>query len=495
MKKLLIVFLSLTMLLAMAVPAFAYSDTSSCTAAQQSAIKNLTDLKIVGGYDDNTFRPNADITRAEFAKVAVNADVAYTGSEATTQMYFTFTDLTQGAWYDQWIQNACNRSLLKGYEDDTFRPNADITGNEAVTVVLRMMGYNDSNLSGTWPANYIAKAKEIGILNNVSLQNYNNAISRADVCVLVNNALQGKNITAADYAVVETTDSRTVTLVPFSGDKITCTLTQSDGAKANDLVKYTVDSQNNATLSKDGIVTNQSDMAPIFDNKITLNGKKYSFADNARIYEVTGENGKIDTKKLKVENALKKSYLKSAQTSKRNVDIQYVLDGSGNVSLMIIGGYSDSTAAQFGFLEAKGIHSSDIDGEGVRLFGDDTVYEVDTKNSSSTLSKNVLYQCRFNSKNQIQLNPVDTAKEQIQDGEITTFADGLYNVTGGTGSQNQFVITKNTVIIKAEYDKNGNVQDVTYNAEIKKGNTVDVRYNVKAEDDKEAAYVLIKTVK
>ena len=87
MKKFWIVLLSLMMFLAMAATAVAYTDTAGCTEAEKTAIDNLSSLGIVDGYPNGEFAPNGNITRAEFAKVAVNSYIQYTGNDSFTEVY------------------------------------------------------------------------------------------------------------------------------------------------------------------------------------------------------------------------------------------------------------------------------------------------------------------------------------------------------------------------------------------------------------------------
>ncbi|MGI5824621.1 MAG: S-layer homology domain-containing protein [Bacillota bacterium] len=484
MRKIMIVFLSLVMVLAMAVPALAYTDTAGCSNAQKDAIANLTSLKIVEGYADGTFQPQGSVTRAEFAKIAVNSYIEFTGSAAFTQMYFDFPDVVEGAWYDTWIQNACNGGMLKGYEDGTFRPNAVITGNEAVTVLVRMMGYSDEDLEGSWPKNYLDKAKELGILANANVD-YSKAVSRADVCVLTDNVLNYET-TAANYAMVEKIDKDTVTLLSLDGSSKTYELAAANGAEANDLVLFSSDSRNRATLSVKDIYTNNTDLATVDGTDISLNGKTYKLTADTKVYLIDGKNGDLTSSKVAAGTVQRQSFVKAAQTSKINVDIQYTLK-NGSVDTLIIGGYSGS-GLQFGFIEEMGISSAKFDC-GVQMFGEETIYEK-SDNSDETLSLNTLYQYKVRN-NEITLNRVDRAKEQIQKGSVDSFGDDLYNVTDDNGTEKQFVVTKDTVVIKAVYDKDGDLDSVDYDYQIKKGDVVDVRYNVKAEADKEAAYVIV----
>ena len=99
-----------------------------------NAISTLSNMGIIDGYADGSFRPDAPITRAEFTKIAVSffeyADYVYEN---------TFTDVRSGSWYTQFIAAAVEIGLIEGYPDGTFRPDNYITRAEACTIVNRTL--------------------------------------------------------------------------------------------------------------------------------------------------------------------------------------------------------------------------------------------------------------------------------------------------------------------------------------------------------------------
>ena len=82
------------------------------------------------GYPDGTFRPNGKITRAEFAQMIKAIDKANTGMAP-------FADV-KGHWAEAAINQAYANARIKGYPDGTFRPNNHITRAEAVTVFNKL---------------------------------------------------------------------------------------------------------------------------------------------------------------------------------------------------------------------------------------------------------------------------------------------------------------------------------------------------------------------
>ena len=95
-----------------------------------NAVSTLTNAGIIDGYEDGTFKPNGNITRAEFATIAVRFfEATYDGEDL-------FSDIA-GHWAQDYINEAANAGIVDGYPDGTFRPQQYITRAEAMTMVNR----------------------------------------------------------------------------------------------------------------------------------------------------------------------------------------------------------------------------------------------------------------------------------------------------------------------------------------------------------------------
>src|SRR5699024_6325220 len=110
-----------------------WSQTNSYTdvpfdAWYNNAISTLSNMGIISGYPDGSFRPDAPITRAEFTKIAVGFF-----DEPGNYVAGTYEDVSENAWYADFIDAAVDLGLIKGYPDGTIRPEATITRAEACT--------------------------------------------------------------------------------------------------------------------------------------------------------------------------------------------------------------------------------------------------------------------------------------------------------------------------------------------------------------------------
>ena len=106
-----------------------YSDVSE-DDWYNNAVSTLTNAGILDGYEDGTFKPNGNITRAEFATIAVRF------FEATYEGENLFPDI-DGHWAQDYINEAANAGIVDGYPDGTFGPQKLITRAEAMTMVNR----------------------------------------------------------------------------------------------------------------------------------------------------------------------------------------------------------------------------------------------------------------------------------------------------------------------------------------------------------------------
>ena len=127
-----------------------YSDVSE-DAWYNNAVSTLTNAGILDGYEDGTFKPDGNITRAEFATIAVRF------FEATYEGENLFPDI-DGHWAQDYINEAANAGIVDGYPDGTFGPQKRITRAEAMTMVNRTIDrhpHKDHLLADmiVWPDN------------------------------------------------------------------------------------------------------------------------------------------------------------------------------------------------------------------------------------------------------------------------------------------------------------------------------------------------------
>ncbi|WP_052487014.1 cadherin-like beta sandwich domain-containing protein [Gordoniibacillus kamchatkensis] len=125
---------------------------------------------IVSGYPDGTFKPDASVTRAEFAVMLMNA-LKPQGDGAS----LTFTDKAKiGAWAQKSVEQAVYAGIITGYEDSTFRPDAEITRPEMAAMIAKALGQSIEEKAVTgfaddrdipdWAKGAVAAMKKRGVI-------------------------------------------------------------------------------------------------------------------------------------------------------------------------------------------------------------------------------------------------------------------------------------------------------------------------------------------
>ena len=173
MKKLLAMVLALVMTLSLAVSASAFKDDKDISADYAEAVAVLDGMGVFKGYEDGSFKPTGDITRAEVATIIYRiytGDVAKSDKSGMYATYNKFSDMAGAGWAAGYIGYCANAELVKGYPDGTFKPPGKITGYEVLAMILRAVGYDkNGEFSGAdWALNVAKYAEQLGILKNVA---------------------------------------------------------------------------------------------------------------------------------------------------------------------------------------------------------------------------------------------------------------------------------------------------------------------------------------
>lgn len=165
------------------------------------SIKRLLGMKVVSGYPDGTYLPNNNITRAEFAKIIVDA-MGYKVDAAASLAFADAADI--GDWAKGYVATAVSKGLISGYSDNTFKPASQITRAEIATIVVKALGktaegtptFADASSVPAWAAGYINVAAKEGILSGYTdntIKATNNA-TRAEAAKMTTNMLTNLKI-------------------------------------------------------------------------------------------------------------------------------------------------------------------------------------------------------------------------------------------------------------------------------------------------------------
>ena len=217
--------LSLVVLPASAAPG-SFIDVTDPNTAVNADILRL--MGVVSGTGGNMFNPGGTLTRAQFCTMAVN--FLQKGEEAPRYATRTiFSDVKSGHWARSYINLAASDPslfvkegggedskgvpLISGVGDGTFQPDNNISLAEAVTILLRALGYTSKEAGAVWPQGYMDLAGSVGLLDGLDA-GASAYITRAQAAQLFVNALSCKRQDGKVYytTIGEASEDKTIIL-------------------------------------------------------------------------------------------------------------------------------------------------------------------------------------------------------------------------------------------------------------------------------------------
>lgn len=319
MKKYLCLMAVIILCLGISSVSLAVSLTDIAGTKYVEAVENLIEVGLVNGFEDNTYRPNEAVTRAQMAKLMVIALGEEGRVNAASSKATTFTDMTSKHWAYGYVNVAKDIGVINGYTDGTFDPDATVSYAEATTMAVRSLGYEDkvAQINEAWPNNYITCANSLNLFKNISTFKNNNGAARGDVAILLWNMLntgvskvvaqndkglvygQGEIMLSKykDYIYmndgiitdVDYDDDYENALVTITGsDKVKVSLSDSDVSKY--LGKKLTILYNETTkkiLRLEGLKNYKEvngDVTKVTSKKITVDGDEYTLPDKANIF-------------------------------------------------------------------------------------------------------------------------------------------------------------------------------------------------------------------
>jgi len=165
---------------------FVNANAASDTTVQTKDANVLVKLNLLQGYSDGSLKLQNKINRSEFITLVVRM-MGYDKNTDTSDVNLKFKDITPKQWAYNYIKIAVKRGVVAGYPDNTIAPNNYVTYSEALTVLIRVLGYQN-NLTGKWPDNVINESTQLGLVKDLSVPQ-NKQLTRGEMSVLVYNSL------------------------------------------------------------------------------------------------------------------------------------------------------------------------------------------------------------------------------------------------------------------------------------------------------------------
>lgn len=172
----------------------------------EETINNMGSRLVINGASNETFEPDRNINRSEFAAIMVRA----LGITPVNNV-ITYSDVTASDWYSGAVMTASELEIISGYGNGTFGPKDSITREQAITMIARAMKTTGLHLEGSlkdktavfeafgmkgrpssWSESSILRCIEAGIITREDgdITDIHGNITRAEVAVIVSRLLQ-----------------------------------------------------------------------------------------------------------------------------------------------------------------------------------------------------------------------------------------------------------------------------------------------------------------
>ena len=183
-NKILAMIMALSMMLSMSVFALEFPDVKA-DDTNEEAINVLSSLGIIKGYEDGTFLPDKEVTRAELTSLLMRLlNLSLTGVPVADSGY---TDVANNHWAVYDIKTASGMGIIKGFGDGNFGPEAPVTFEQAVKMVVAMLGYESVAIDkGGWPNGYVSQGRDLGLLKKAEMIQTNPAPRKIIAQILYN---------------------------------------------------------------------------------------------------------------------------------------------------------------------------------------------------------------------------------------------------------------------------------------------------------------------
>ena len=438
----------------------AFTDVKD-TDRNAQAITVLNKLGIINGYDDGSFKPNNNVTRAEFTAMLLRTrGMGTVGSTSLENPPFPDVTTPDVSWAIANIRTAREMGIINGYDDGTFKPNNNVTYQEAVKMIVCALGYGEMGVEGPeWYSKYMVSAQTLGFINGAG-GTINAPATRETIAVMLYNCLEvylAENNEVTEKTILED-DLKLTKRVGYIDSTPEISLSQPDSNLRDDEVQITV-KKADGTFSTDTYKTdNAAQYADMLGAQITfyynfnrstsLNTLVFATVKNTDTIEIEADQiADVDSTSI--------SYYRN-ESSNRSITVNVAADSVVVYNNRLFGATKDASTFA-AYYAAKGAAAAPSIGKIKLLDRDnDNNYDVvfvdsyeawfvsSATSSNKTVTDNVLRKGLTNDETKLVLEEVGTSTEIIirkEDGTETTFSS----------------ITRGSILCVKESNANGGV--------------------------------------
>lgn len=317
-KRIMIIICTIVILCVSSVVFAATSLKDIKNTKYEDSVDTLITLGVVSGYpEDNTYRPEKAVTRAEMAKLMVvslgqESKVTAAGNKTTK-----FKDM-KGHWAYAYVNLASELGIINGYPNGNFGPNNTVSYAEATAMIIRALEYEDvvSKSTESWPNNYINQAKKLSLYSSVGTVNSNDGAKRGNIAIMLWNMLRtgvatpvGQNSSGVIYGEGEKLLNKKMTKFTYFSDVLIDSINFDDDyetatikLKGDKTVTVTMDASEAAKMygQKYNILYNNTTKKIIKSEKTSNNTTKQGFIEkvtSSKIYIDGGSSKGYDLPK------------------------------------------------------------------------------------------------------------------------------------------------------------------------------------------------------
>lgn len=159
--------------------------------SSQDAQMVIRALGIMNGDEQGNLSLEKNVSRAEFAKMLIAAS-AYKDAVQSGAPASSFSDVPSTHWAASYIRLAAQNGWMTGYSNGTFKPSGIITYEEGASAVLKLLGYDASDLTGTYPSAQIAKFTSLSLNDGLTVSQ-GQTLTRMQCMYIFYNLMSAKN--------------------------------------------------------------------------------------------------------------------------------------------------------------------------------------------------------------------------------------------------------------------------------------------------------------
>ncbi|WP_369282428.1 S-layer homology domain-containing protein [Oscillibacter sp. GMB15532] len=348
---------SLLTLPAAASATTSFNDISDHTTAVAAECLRL--LGAMDGYGGGTFNPEGQVTRAQFCKMAT---FVIKDGESQLSRYRTvtvFPDVKPSHWAAPYInlasdasrgatgEDKVDNSIIKGFMDGKFHPERVVTVGQAVTILMRLLGYTDADMGGIWPDGYMASASTVGLTDGLSTV-ASNPLTRGAAARLFVNLLRSDAKGGGSYGA-------SIAASSVEGMLTTSSATAPDGSdtamRLGNSTSYSIAGGKVSTGALNGmkgmLLLNKAGKVMTFVPEIAGSSRTVIFASGTAVKLTTasGESFTINGDTAMVVNGEQKTWETGYTMLHSGTSVTLYIGGSGGVEYIFVGVSAASSAA------------------------------------------------------------------------------------------------------------------------------------------------------